>query len=83
MRSRPGVNGVGCWPPPGIMLIEIRDGDDRAVLVNKTIKTVEKNSSTEPSVAVVLFAMLARHALIVSLMIPLSFLQLQGWLPPG
>ena len=60
--------------PPGI---EIRDGYDRAVLVNKTIKTVEENLFHGAIlVAVVLFAMLGnwRAALIVSLAIPLAFL---------
>lgn len=57
--------------------VEIRDGYDRAVLVNKTIKTVEQNLFHGAIlVAVVLFAMLGnwRAALIVSLAIPLSFL---------
>jgi len=60
--------------PPGI---EIRDGYDRAVLVNKTIKTVEQNLFHGALlVAVVLFLMLGnwRAALIVTLAIPLSFL---------
>lgn len=60
--------------PPGI---EIRDGYDRAVLVNATIQTVEANLFHGAIlVAVVLFAMLGhwRAALIVSLAIPLSFL---------
>lgn len=60
--------------PPGI---EIRDGYDRAVLVNKTIKTVEQNLFHGALlVAIVLFLMLGnwRAALIVALAIPLSFL---------
>lgn len=60
--------------PPGVV---IRDGYDRAVLVNRTIHTVEQNLFHGAIlVAVVLFAMLGnwRAALIVSLAIPLSFL---------
>lgn len=60
--------------PPGI---EIRDGYDRAVLVNTTIRTVEQNLFHGAIlVAFILFAMLGnwRAALIVSLAIPLSFL---------
>ncbi len=60
--------------PPGVV---IKDGYDRAVLVNKTIKTVEENLFHGAIlVAVVLFVMLGnwRAAVIVSLAIPLSFL---------
>jgi len=57
--------------------IEIRQGYDRADLVNRTIHTVEDNLfHGAVLVAVVLFAMLGswRAAVIVSLAIPLSFL---------
>lgn len=57
--------------------IEIRDGYDRADLVDRTIATVEENLFQGAIlVVVVLFVMLGnwRAALIVSLAIPLSFL---------
>jgi len=60
--------------PPGI---EIRDGYDRAVLVDRTIQTVENNLIHGAIlVAAVLFALLGnwRGAVIVAMAIPLSFL---------